>query len=111
MELLAKTKVDIAKATNVIYGIFNASKEAVAKEAVLAKNHADNVVKLFDGLAMGADLETAKGTAWGVLNATTEYIDHWKRARGVDGRMNSAWFGEGARLKQKAWDEVMALAA
>lgn len=111
MELLARTKVDLAKASSVIRDIFKAPVEPASKEQIVAANHANNVIQLFNGLGMGADLESANGTAWGVLNAATEYIDHWKRARGVDGRMNSAWFGEGARTKQSAWDEVMKLAA
>lgn len=113
MELLAKTKVDLAKATNVIYGIFNAHADVlnISKEAVVAKNHADNVVQLFNGTGMGSDLESANGTAWGVFNAVTEYVDHWKRARNQDTRTTSAWFGEGARIKHDAWNEVMALAA
>jgi phage/plasmid-like protein (TIGR03299 family) len=111
MELLARTKVDLAKATNVIYGIFNAVVEPTTKDAIVLKNHADNVVQLFNGTGMGSDLEASKETAWGVFNAVTEYVDHWKRARNQDSRTTSAWFGEGARIKQDAWNEVMALAA
>ena len=110
-EALARIKLDSKHAENVIYGLFSAIKEPETKEAIVLKNHADNVVKLFSGTGMGSDLESANGTAWGVVNAVTEYVDHWKRARSQDTRMSGAWFGEGARLKQAAWDTALELAA
>ncbi|WP_258167496.1 DUF932 domain-containing protein, partial [Burkholderia multivorans] len=59
----------------------------------------------------GSDLASASGTAWGLLNAVTEYVDHHRRARTDDHRLDAAWFGAGATLKQKAWDEAMKLVA
>jgi hypothetical protein len=59
----------------------------------------------------GADLPSAHGTAWGLVNAVTGYVDHQKRARSVDHRLDSAWFGPGAQLKQAAWDEAVKLVA
>ena len=56
-----------------------------------------------------ADLSSAKGTAWGLVNAVTEYADHSKRARSNDHRLDSAWFGPGAQLKQAAWTEALKL--
>jgi len=41
----------------------------------------------------------------------TEYVDHHRRARTDDHRLDAAWFGAGATLKQKAWDEAMKLVA
>jgi hypothetical protein len=42
-----------------------------------------------------------------VLNSVTEYVDHHRRARSDDHRREAAWFGQGAQLKQKAWEEVL----
>ena len=53
----------------------------------------------------------AKGTAWGLLNSVTELVDHERRARSVDNRLNSAWFGLGAAVKQRAFEEALKLAA
>ena len=112
MELLARTKVDVAKASNVIHAVFKAPLgEITSKEQAVLKNHATNVLQLFSGTGMGSDLSTAANTAWGLVNAGTEYVDHWKRARTTDSRMNNAWFGEGARLKQDFWNAAMELAA
>ncbi|WP_144143779.1 DUF932 domain-containing protein [Paraburkholderia sp. BCC1884] len=69
------------------------------------------VQSLYAGKGMGAMLASASGTAFGLLNAVTEYCDHHRRARSEDHRRDAAWFGTGATLKQKAWDEAMRLVA
>jgi phage/plasmid-like protein (TIGR03299 family) len=66
---------------------------------------------LFAGRGKGADLASASGTAWGLVNAVTEFVDHERRARSEDHRRDAAWFGPGATLKQKAWDEALKLVA
>ncbi|MES2280957.1 MAG: DUF932 domain-containing protein [Pseudomonadota bacterium] len=69
------------------------------------------VQAMYEGKGRGADLASASGTAWGLLNAVTEYVDHERRARNQDYRMDSAWFGAGANLKQRALDHAMQLVA
>lgn len=66
---------------------------------------------LYDGAGKGSDLASAKGTAWGVLNSVTEFVDHHRRARSDDHRRDAAWFGAGAQIKQRAWDEAVKLVA
>lgn len=67
------------------------------------------VHELFTGRGKGATLPSAVGTAWGLLNSVTEFVDHQRRARSDDHRRDAAWFGPGAVLKQKAWDEALKL--
>ena len=69
------------------------------------------VQSLYDGQGRGAELEAAKGTAWGLLNAVTEYVDHERRARSPEFRLDSAWFGQGAVIKQRALDTALKLVA
>lgn len=57
----------------------------------------------------GADMSSAKGTLWGALNAVTRLVDH-VRGRGVDTRLQSAWFGEGRILKLKSWKAACEMA-
>ena len=53
------------------------------------------VQALYEGGGRGAELASAKGTAWGLLNAVTEFVDHERRARSQEYRLDSAWFGQG----------------
>lgn len=69
------------------------------------------VAQLYAGRGKGAELASASGTAWGLVNAVTEFTDHHRRARSDDHRRDAAWFGAGATLKQRAWDEAMKLIA
>ena len=69
------------------------------------------VQELFAGRGKGSDLASAAGTAWGLLNSVTEFVDHERRARSDDHRRDAAWFGTGAALKQKAFEEAMRLMA
>ncbi len=66
---------------------------------------------LYNGSGKGAELGSAAGTAWGLLNSVTEYVDHYRRARSDDHRLDAAWFGQGAAIKQKAWEDALRLAA
>ncbi|GAB6909412.1 DUF932 domain-containing protein [Desulfosarcina cetonica] len=45
----------------------------------------------------------AENTVWGAVNAVTHSIDFNTGARSANTRLNSAWFGAGARLKQTAY--------
>lgn len=69
------------------------------------------VQSLYQGHGMGAEFASSAGTAWGLLGAVTEYVDHHRRARSTDHRLDAAWFGQGAVIKQKAWDEALKLVA
>jgi phage/plasmid-like protein (TIGR03299 family) len=70
---------------------------------------AKRALELYDGSGIGADLESAKGTAWGALNAITQLFD-WETSRTGDARLRNTWFGAGANIKQQAVDELLALA-
>ncbi|ABM39586.1 conserved hypothetical protein (plasmid) [Polaromonas naphthalenivorans CJ2] len=67
------------------------------------------ILDLFQGGAMGSNLPGVAGTAWGFLNAVTEYTDHHIRARTTENRLDSAWFGAGANLKATAEEVLLTL--
>jgi hypothetical protein len=48
------------------------------------------VLALYESHAKGADLASSKTTAFGLLNAVTEYVDHERWARSADYRLESA---------------------
>jgi hypothetical protein len=68
------------------------------------------VMELFNGAARGAQLETANQTAWGWLNAVTEYADHHIRAHSDENRTASALWGQGDTLKNRAVELALAAA-
>lgn len=81
-------------------------KAGVVNEQAVAKIRA-----LYEGGGRGARMTSSSGTAWGLLNSVTEFVDHHRRARTDDHRRDAAWFGPGAQLKQRAWDELIELVA
>lgn len=72
-----------------------------------AYNIMEDVSRLFEH-GKGQDMPGAKGTAWGAFNAVVEYVDYQRATRG-DKRSESILFGSGANIKQKAWDNALAL--
>ncbi len=94
--------------------------EAVAeyddKGNIKNDKHMRAVVKdIMDSLdnGPGSHLETARGSAWGALNAVTHYIDYKARARGKEdggahNRFKSAQFGAGAKFKGKVAEMLLA---
>ncbi len=94
-----KTLLPVTTSTKTVNGI--KVQEPVAIEKTKAFQ---SIMALFNGQALGHDLAEANGTAWGLLNAVTEHVDH-----GVN--MNAAWFGYGNTLKNKARDILMEVTA
>lgn len=70
-----------------------------------------SVYGLYSGEGKGSNLQSASGTAWGLVNGISEYVDTHRRARNQDYRLDSAWFGVGAAIKEKAFAEALKLAA
>jgi len=69
----------------------------------------DRVRALFEGEQKGLDRLPAhrRRTRWTLWNALTEYVDH-ERGRTDDSRIHSAWWGDGATLKRKAKELILA---
>jgi phage/plasmid-like protein (TIGR03299 family) len=73
------------------------------------------LVQLFES-GRGQEFPETSRTMWSAFNALTEYVDHRRSTRGntpgerADRRLMSAWFGSGNELKQKAWNEALAMA-
>ena len=65
------------------------------------------IMTLFNGAAIGSDIAGVTGTRWAMLNAVTELVDH-ERGRSDNTRLESAWFGTGAAIKNRAMDLLAA---
>ena len=72
------------------------------EEVTRASAGFNRIMGLFNGEGKGSNFETAHDTAWGWLNAVTEYVDHHSRTRSEENRTASALWGQGDALKAKA---------
>lgn len=109
MKLLASRPIHKFEAMNLIVNVLGDPEVPLADQP--NQKALQNVYALYSGKGMGADLSSANGTAWGLVNAVTQFVDHERRARSTDHRLDSAWFGQGAAIKAKAYQEAMKLAA
>lgn len=72
------------------------------------KNKRETIRELYE-TGPGADLPGVRGTAWGALQAVTNYTTHHRGTRGADSdlekrenRLASTWFGSSNKLNRKA---------
>ncbi len=112
MRMLSERKVQWHEALGFFMSVLCDASPNSPLPAVLPNERAlRKVQSLYEVQGRGATLVSAQGTAWGLLNAVTEYVDHERRARSTEYRMDSAWFGQGAALKQRALQAALQLAA
>lgn len=116
-ERLAATRISKRQAVDVLVaaiGDQDAFVEAVEKKGVRAavedqpnKRAMAQIMALFDGRGMGADMESARGTAYGLVNAATEYYDHHAGRSDRNPALASAWFGPAAAAKQAIFERAL----
>jgi phage/plasmid-like protein (TIGR03299 family) len=112
MRTLAERKVKSHESMNYFLKVLCQTDTQVDPVLGLTNERAlKKVQALYEGQGHGSEMASASGTAWGLLNAVTEFVDHERRAKNQEYRMDSAWFGQGASLKQRALDHALLLAA
>jgi phage/plasmid-like protein (TIGR03299 family) len=108
---MAKRKVFRKEAVQFLVDVLGDKDKPAEEQQEYAARQIKAVMDLFEGKGRGSNLKSADGTAWGLVNAVTQFVDYEKRSRSPDSRINSAWFGDGANLKKKAVQAALALAA
>lgn len=84
------------------------------KVSTRAQNVRQEMTRLFE-TGNGNTLPGVRGTLWAALNAVAEYADYVRIPRAKDpadrasNRLGGIWFGSGAALKARAWDQALAL--
>lgn len=70
------------------------------------------ILDLYMGAGMGAEMEGVAGTAWGALNAVTEYTNHHSKVKrdSSEFRVESVLFGTGADMNRNAMKLLLATA-
>jgi phage/plasmid-like protein (TIGR03299 family) len=109
MKTLSERRVKSHEAMNYFLRVF--TDPATTATGLSNERAMKKVLALYEGNGKGAELASSKATAFGLLNAVTEYVDHERRARSTDHRLESAWFGQGATLKQKALEQALLMAS
>jgi phage/plasmid-like protein (TIGR03299 family) len=74
-------------------------------------NIKDELLSLFEN-GKGQKLGN-RNSLWKGYNAVTEYVDYFRTVKNIEkdnsNKLASIWFGSGAKLKEKAYDEAVAL--
>lgn len=109
MKTLAERKVKSHESMNYLLKVLCHADGHVDQAQLTNERALKKVQELYEGKGRGAELGAAKGTAWGLLCAVTEFVDHERRARSQEYRLDSAWFGQGAAIKQRALDAALQL--
>jgi len=55
----------------------------------------------------GNRMAGVSGSLWAAFNGVTEWLDHRKGRQNEGQRLNSVWFGESARIKNRAFDVAL----
>jgi phage/plasmid-like protein (TIGR03299 family) len=102
-EEMAKKKVSKKDAVSFFVDLYSTGEEDEDLVKIADTKHVGNLIKLFED-GPGSDFKSSKSTVWGLINAVTRYYDHECTSKNSEYRLNKAWFGKGARFKNKAWD-------
>ena len=112
MKTLSERKVKSHESMNYFLKVLCQTDAHTPVDTALTNERAlKKVQAMYEGHGRGAELAAAKGTAWGLLSAVTEFVDHERRARSQEYRLDSAWFGQGNALKQRALEHALQLAS
>lgn len=110
MTRLSDKSVSIARAERLAFDLLkpdsfdkaNETEKHTVIQDVSDSRAFKSILALFEGGGKGATMDGVSGTAWGFVNAVTEYTDYHSRATSTDNRLNSAWLGKGDEMKTKA---------
>lgn len=108
VRLLSARKTSTSDAQQFVFNLLRKPADTQVSE-VLDTRAAKAILAKYMGAGKGADLEGRADTAWGLVSAVTEYVDHDRPARSNDNRLTSAWFGPGGNLKDKALAQGLAM--
>ena len=105
---LAKRQINSNGFDNFMAQLLNSKYYEMKEKDIKTNRSYKKILELFDGGAIGSDIKGIRGTAWQLLNAVTEYVDHHAPNRSADARLDSAWFRQGSNLKTGAMNILLA---
>ena len=111
VNILANRRLSRSEEVQWLIDVFGDANLAIEDQPAPAAKLMKTIHALYSGDGKGSQLSSAKGTLWGLVNATTEFYDFHTGHRTQDGRFDKAQFGETAAMKQRAWDQALLMAA
>lgn len=105
--VLASRKVSAAEVTDFFGQVVFKTDDPKKLEKGLQSQKGQQIIQAIKH-SPGSNLPSAQGTAWGLLNGLTNWLDY-TASRNLDNRLNSSWFGQGAEIKQNAVDFLAGL--
>ena len=108
MDKLAQKRIDDRFAAAYLQALLPDPDPEENKKWSTAEKKRNRIMELYHGDQAGGDQEAVKGTAYGLLNALGEFIDHERPVLAMhgrskdDARMQSVMFGSAAQLKGQA---------
>jgi phage/plasmid-like protein (TIGR03299 family) len=115
-ELIAKQLIDVKLSVEKTESYFDKvvfGDEPVDEKSTQLMNRKSDLLSLFEG-GKGNKAPEVRHSLWAAYNAVTEYSDHYRTVRSVEKdpsrRLNDAWFGAGADLKETAYDVALEFA-
>ena len=101
---MLNTSISLADIRNYVKVVLDLEESTTNKRAT-------NLINKVTALAEnGIGSELASGTVWGAYNAITQHLSH-EAGRNADNRYASLWFGQGADVNRRAFNEALKLAA
>lgn len=110
---LADRRLTNGEAMALLLSIMEPKASEGGDEAKLSTKRANQITTVFDlyqYAGKGAKLASSAGTAWGLVNAVTEWVDH-QAGNNVNNRFRSGQFGPGATMKNLAFANALAMVA
>lgn len=102
-EAFANLRLTDGAVDSILQEVFGLEMEPDPEQGIERVRHVPTTKRIKDlylGAGIGSQLESAAGTAWGLLNAVTQYVDH-EQGKTADARLKNAWFGQGQVRKDK----------
>ena len=93
--LMADRKVTADLLVGYVRAVFKSETEDQLQKRI------DTIMPLFEG-----GRGNGQGSLWDLYNAVTEWLNY-NRGKSQDGRLESLWFGEGAKISDRAWGSAV----
>lgn len=110
-EMLTRVQFNTIQTCHVLGEVYHVHQDRL-NQIRLEGGKLNNEKALLESLRLaeeGVGNEQFPGTAWALYNGITEYLDHHRPVK-TSTRTEGSWFGTEARVRQRAWDLITAVA-